>query len=93
MPFYVYILQSLADNSFYKGFSEQPFVRLDHHNNGEATYTSNKRPWKIIYIEELETKKEALIREKSLKKYSKAQIEQLIISSKNIISQFGSSIG
>jgi putative endonuclease len=75
MPFYVYIIQSGKDQSFYKGFSEQPLIRLLQHNNGECNYTSLKLPWRLIYVEELLTKKEALIREKALKKYSHAQIE------------------
>jgi putative endonuclease len=93
MAFYVYILQSSVDNSFYKGFSEQPLIRLAQHNNGESTYTATKMPWKLIYVEELMTKKEALIREKALKKYSNAQIQQLITSGKNIVPQFGNSVG
>jgi putative endonuclease len=44
MPFYVYIIQSKKDNSFYKGFSENPYQRLDQHNNGESHYTSSKIP-------------------------------------------------
>ena len=33
--FYVYIIQSKADLSYYKGFSENPPKRLLQHNNGE----------------------------------------------------------
>jgi putative endonuclease len=84
MPFYVYIIQSDKDQGFYKGFSEQPLVRLLQHNKGLCTYTSQKMPWKLIYIEKLLTKRDALIREKALKKYSRKQIEMLIASSKNI---------
>jgi putative endonuclease len=95
MAFYVYILQSLKDQSYYKGFTENPLVRLLRHNNGESYYTRNKVPWKIVYLERKDLKQEALIREKTLKKYSKAQIEQLIISSKNYLNEFlkGSSVG
>jgi putative endonuclease len=85
MVFYVYIIQSKADGSYYKGFSEQPMARLAQHNNGESEYTRNKMPWLLAYVEELSSKKEALIREKALKKYSHQQIERLIGSPKNII--------
>ena len=88
MPFYVYIIQSSVDHSYYKGFSENPLTRLLQHNNGESKYTSAKVPWSLIYIEELTTKREALIREKALKKYSHAQIQILITSSKNICDRF-----
>jgi putative endonuclease len=88
MPFYVYIIQSLKDNTYYKGFSEHPAQRLLQHNNGESQYTSNKVPWTLVYVEELLTKKDALIREKVLKKYSHSQIEQLTGLPKNIVVQF-----
>jgi putative endonuclease len=39
MAFYVYIIQSLPDNSFYKGFSEDPLKRLSQHNAGETPST------------------------------------------------------
>jgi putative endonuclease len=88
MPFYVYIIQSAQDGSYYKGFSEDPSARLIQHNNGESEYTSRKTPWQLVYVEELASKKDALIREKALKKYSHGQIQQLILSGKNIISRF-----
>jgi putative endonuclease len=88
MGFYVYIIQSSADDSYYKGFSEYPLLRLAQHNNAECRYTSTKMPWELVYVEELPTKKEGLIREKKLKKHSHSQIEKLIVSPKNIVSQF-----
>ena len=65
MSFYVYIIQSDQDGSFYKGFSEDPGKRLIQHNQGESRYTALKMPWKLVYIEELPSKKEALKREKT----------------------------
>ena len=32
MPYYVYIIQSQWDESYYKGYSENPSLRLIHHN-------------------------------------------------------------
>ena len=91
MPYYVYIIKSQLDSSYYKGYSEEPLVRLKRHNQGESNYTRNKVPWQLVYIEELPTKRDALIREKALKKYSHLQIEQLILTSKNIVSTYKSS--
>jgi putative endonuclease len=88
MGFYVYIIQSEKDHSFYKGFSEQPTNRIKEHNQGISQYTANKIPWKLIYVEELSSKREALIREKKLKKYSHEQIRKLIHSPKNKVKQF-----
>ena len=95
MVYYVYILQSLKDHSYYKGFTENPLLRLERHNNGESSYTRNKIPWKIVYLESIVLKRETLIREMALKKYSHQQIEQLIASSKNSLTEFmgGSSAG
>jgi putative endonuclease len=91
MGFFVYIIKSLADQSYYKGFTENPIIRLERHNNGESRYTKNKLPWDLVYLECFEQKKDALIREKRLKKYSHQQIEQLIISGMNKLAGFGTS--
>jgi len=88
MAFYVYIIQSLDDDSFYKGFTENPLQRLVQHNNKESHYTSAKTPWKLVYVEEMSSKKEALIREKNLKKATIKRIQALIVHPKNIAVQF-----
>ena len=87
MPFYVYIIQSLNDSTFYKGYTEYPALRLREHNEGFSTYTSGKGPWIMVYLEAFEIKREALIRERKLKKYSRDKIEVLIQSPKNIVSE------
>ena len=88
MPYYVYILQSEVDASFYKGFTQDPIKRFQQHNDGESKYTSTKIPWKMVYVELFESKKEALIREKNLKKATTERIIHLIESSKNIVLNF-----
>jgi putative endonuclease len=42
--------------------------RLSHHNKGYSTYTKKYRPWKLIWYQELETRKEAYQTEQHLKK-------------------------
>ena len=66
MAYFVYIIQSEVDNTYYKGFTENLENRIWEHNNGKSRYTSKKIPWKLVYLEEYETKKEALIREKQI---------------------------
>ncbi|NCI50832.1 GIY-YIG nuclease family protein [Sediminibacterium roseum] len=88
MAFYVYIIQSDDDKSFYKGFSEDPLKRLVQHNNGESFFTSFKGPWKLVYVERCLSKTEALKREKNLKKASLERIQALIAHPKNIVSDF-----
>lgn len=83
--YFVYIIQSELDLSYYKGFTEDLLLRLKRHNNGESTYTRNKIPWHFVHIEAFQSKTEVLRREKALKKYSHSQIKQLIASPKNQI--------
>jgi putative endonuclease len=86
--FYVYIIQSEKDNSFYKGFTENPINRLNFHNLGLSTYTSKKMPWKLVALFSFETKTEALQKEKKLKKYNHASLKALIESDKNLVHDF-----
>ncbi|MDD3080018.1 MAG: GIY-YIG nuclease family protein [Paludibacter sp.] len=80
MSFYVYILQSLVDDSYYKGFTEDIEQRLSRHNRGESRYARTKKPWQLVYLEELPIKREALIREKQIKRYNSVYLKQLIES-------------
>jgi putative endonuclease len=88
MPYYVYILQSKLDNTYYKGFTENPLKRLEQHNAGEMNYTSKKIPWAFVGLFQFETKKEALISEKKIKKYDYSRLEKLIYADKNILNIF-----
>ena len=63
MEYYVYIIQSDIYNSYYKGYSTNPLLRLERHNNKESNYTSKKVPWKLVYLELYTDKTTALKRE------------------------------
>ena len=77
----VYIIESLQDNSFYIGSTEDKDRRLNEHNYGRTRYTKNKRPWKIVFFENYETREEAVRRERYLKRQkSKIYIKKLIKS-------------
>jgi len=65
--YFVYLIQSEIDNSFYVGYSQNPHKRILAHNNGESTYTRRKMPWKLVYTEAYISKSDALKREKFLK--------------------------
>ena len=67
LMYFVYLLQSEMDGSFYVGYSTDITRRLQEHNEGESRYTSKKRPWKLAYVESFNSKREALIRERFLK--------------------------
>ena len=85
MSCFVYILYSESSNIYYKGFTENPDKRLWEHNNDLSRYTAGKGPWKIVYLENFPTKKEALIREKKLKRVNSEYLKWLIRQPQNLI--------
>lgn len=67
------------DNTIYSGYAVDPYKRAEVHNSGKgAKYTRARLPVKLVYFEEFFDKKEALKRERELKKYSRIQKEELI---------------
>jgi putative endonuclease len=85
MPFYVYIIRSLNDSSYYKGFTENYERRLAEHNQGLSKYTAGKMPWVLVHVEEHPDKSTALRREKNIKKADRMRLEAIINSSRNIL--------
>ena len=85
--YFVYVIYSKLGDCYYRGFTEHLTSRIKQHNNSESRFTSKYTDWEYFHIECFNTKKEALIREKKLKKYSKSQIIQLSLSSKNKITE------
>ena len=67
MTFTVYIVFSEKFNKHYTGFSSDVSLRLKSHNEFGKEWTSRYRPWKLIYVNEFETKVEAMEYEKWLK--------------------------
>jgi len=68
--YYVYILKSGKDGSRYIGVTEDLKRRLSEHNNGGSRYSSNKRPYKIIWYSAFVVKARAHEFEKYLKSSS-----------------------
>jgi len=85
MKYFVYILQSQVDGTLYKGYSNDYLRRLAEHNAGLSAYTSRKMPWKLIYVEECESKTAAIKREKQLKRANGQYINWLLTQESNII--------
>jgi len=65
--YYVYILQSLKDNNFYVGYSNNLNNRMNQHNLGKIVSTKNRRPLKLVYYEACLNQQDATHREKYLK--------------------------
>ena len=78
--FYVYLLKSDVDATFYVGYTENLEQRLEQHNSGESKYTSRKITWKLVYFEHFETKSEALKRELFLKKQRNKEFYQRLVN-------------
>ncbi|MFZ1248093.1 MAG: GIY-YIG nuclease family protein [Leptotrichiaceae bacterium] len=75
----VYILEC-NDGTLYTGWTNDIDKRFKAHNDGKgAKYTKGRRPLKLVYLEELETKSEALKRENEIKKMTKDKKRQLIV--------------
>ena len=81
--FFVYIIYSSSHDVYYKGVSEEPLRRLEEHNSDRSRYTSGKGPWELVYTEQLTTKRDALIREKQIKKWNRETIERAINTHKS----------
>ena len=64
MTYFVYVLKSRKDGSYFKGITKDIALRLKHHNSGKHTTTKHKIPLEVVYIEMHETKIEANKRKK-----------------------------
>ena len=84
MKYSVYILQSEKDGSYYIGYSQDLIKRLEQHNSSKSGYTATKNPWKMVYVEEYETKTEAIKREKFLKRQRNKAFYKTLIEGSNI---------
>ena len=67
--YYTYVLQSLKDNDFYTGYTQDLKLRFEQHNNGQVGSTRERRPLELVYYEECLDRNDATHREKYLKTY------------------------
>ena len=76
---YVYILKC-ADATFYTGVTSNLDKRIIEHHNGihPGSYTAKRRPLKLVFYAEFTDIQLAIMREKQIKKWSKAKKEALI---------------
>jgi putative endonuclease len=65
--YYVYILISKEDGSFYIGFTSNLQERFNKHNKGYVQSTKSRKPWKLVFYEAYRNKYDALRREKYFK--------------------------
>ena len=80
MAYYVYIIQSLVDDAYYIGSTQDISERLQRHNQGRSQYTKSKRPWALVYSKEHSSKSAVIKRENQIKKRKSKQFIQSLIS-------------
>ncbi len=76
--YYVYILLC-KDGSYYTGHAKNVECRIKMHKKGRgARYTKMHEPEKLVYVEEFESRAEAMRRERQIKTLSHNKKQQLI---------------
>ena len=79
MAYYVYILESLEDKTYYVGSTQNLESRLKRHNEGRVAYTKPRRPWKLVYSEEHPDRSKASKREYEIKTHKSREFIQTLI--------------
>jgi len=84
MPYSVYILLC-KDGSYYTGHAKNVKSRVRRHKKGQgARYTRMHEPEKIVYVQEFNSRSEAMKRERQIKSLSHNQKQRLANSHKRI---------
>ena len=73
-PFFVYLL-TCADGSYYCGHTDDIEARMLQHHDGGVGYTSKRKPVKLAWQGEFETREGALAFEQQIKGWSRAKKE------------------
>ena len=77
--FYIYILKSEKNGSYYVGSCKDVDERAGLHNKGSVKSTKRYVPWKVIYNEQYKILSEARKRESQIKSWKRrALIEKLV---------------
>lgn len=77
---FLYLIR-LSDGSLYCGVTNDLARRLEEHSLGRGSkYVKGRRPLKLVYSEEHDSREEALRREVEIKKWNKGRKEDLVRS-------------
>ena len=79
--FWVYIIKSEKTDRYYTGSCGNIEIRLREHNNNQTKTTKHRGPYKLIYKEKFELKKDALSREKQIKNYKSGRAFKKLVAS------------
>jgi putative endonuclease len=68
--YYVYILKSLINKTYYIGQTKNLKVRIEQHNSAKKNgYTKRFAPYVLVYKEEFDNRTDAIKRERLIKSY------------------------
>ncbi|MBT3538570.1 GIY-YIG nuclease family protein [Candidatus Parcubacteria bacterium] len=81
---YIYILQSLKNNKYYIGSTNDVGRRIDEHNAGRTKSIKYLIPWQLRFVQKYPTIKQACQVEYKLKKLKSRKIIKQIIVDKKI---------
>ena len=76
---YVYILKSIKSNSYYVGSTKDINRRIKQHNAGNVTSTKYKRPYKLVFSQEIIDIKQARQIERKIKNWKRRDFIEKII--------------
>lgn len=78
--YFCYIVEC-ADGTYYTGWTTDPERRTRQHNLGRgAKYTRQHRPVRLVYVEPLPDRSQAMRREHEIKALKRPQKQRLILS-------------
>jgi predicted GIY-YIG superfamily endonuclease len=79
---FLYILRC-ADDSLYVGETHDVAQRVARHNDGvAAAHTAKRRPVRLVYTEQYESRAACITRERQIKGWTRAKKEALIAGDK-----------
>ena len=81
MPWYVYVLENEEGRRYVGSTGRPPQLRLSEHNAGLNRWTGVRRPWRLRYWEEHESKRLALARERFLKTAAGRRVRDRLLAS------------
>jgi predicted GIY-YIG superfamily endonuclease len=85
LSYYVYILRC-KDGSYYTGHAKDVEKRFEMHKKGRgAKYTRMHEPEKLVYLEESESRGEAMRRERRIKTLSHNKKRQMINTKNKLV--------
>lgn len=79
MNYFLYILRSEQEETYYTGSSDDPEKRCFFHNHQSKGYTLTYRPWKVVYRHGFETKQEAMAAERKVKSWKSKKMIRLLV--------------